>query len=75
MGQRVSGEGHITCHHCRNCHNGDIQWCKDTVGVGVDRDGAFAEYLVIPESNVILIENTSYNEISELENSERLKTL
>ena len=30
VGQRVSGEGHITCYHCRNCHNGNIQWCKDT---------------------------------------------
>ena len=55
VGQRVSGEGHITCGHCRNCHNGNIQWCKDTVSVGVDRDGAFAEYVCIPESNVILI--------------------
>ena len=55
-GQRVSGEGHITCGHCRNCHTGNIQWCKDTVGVGVDRDGAFAEYLCIPASNVILID-------------------
>ena len=56
IGQRVSGEGHITCHRCRNCHNGDIQWCKDTIGVGVDRDGAFAEYVCIPEGNVILID-------------------
>ena len=56
VGQRVSGEGHITCHHCRNCHTGNIQWCKDTMGVGVDRDGAFAEYVCIPESNVILID-------------------
>ncbi len=56
VGQRVSGEGHITCGHCRNCHNGDIQWCKDTVSVGVDRNGAFAEYLVIPASNVIIID-------------------
>ncbi len=58
IGQRVSGEGHITCHHCRNCHTGNIQWCKDTVGVGVDRDGAFAEYVCIPESNVILIDES-----------------
>lgn len=56
VGQRVSGEGHITCHHCRNCHNGNIQWCRDTVGVGVDRDGAFAEYVCIPQENVILID-------------------
>ena len=58
IGQRVSGEGHLTCHHCRNCHNGNIQWCKNTVSVGVDRDGAFAEYVCIPESNVILIDES-----------------
>jgi len=56
VGQRVSGEGHITCGHCRNCHTGNIQWCKDTQGVGVDRAGAFAEYVCIPASNVILID-------------------
>ena len=55
VGQLVSGEGHITCGHCRNCHNGNIQWCKDTVSVGVDRNGAFAEYLCIPASNVIIV--------------------
>ena len=55
-GMRVSGEGHITCGHCRNCHNGNIQWCKDTIGVGVDRDGAFAEYVCIPSKNVIIID-------------------
>ena len=58
VGQRVSGEGHLTCHHCRNCHNGNIQWCKDTVSVGVDRDGAFAEYLCIPQENVIPIDES-----------------
>ena len=56
VGQRVSGEGHITCGHCRNCHNGNIQWCKDTNSVGVDRDGAFAEYVCIPATNVIAID-------------------
>ena len=56
VGQRVSGEGHITCGHCRNCHTGNIQWCKDTQGVGVDRAGAFAEYVCIPASNVIIID-------------------
>ena len=55
VGQRVSGEGHISCGHCRNCRNGDVQWCKDTFGVGVDRDGAFAEYLCIPARNVIAL--------------------
>ncbi|MBR0171722.1 MAG: L-threonine 3-dehydrogenase [Lachnospiraceae bacterium] len=58
VGQRVSGEGHITCHHCRNCHTGNIQWCKNTYSVGVDRDGAFAEYVCIPETNVIIIDES-----------------
>jgi Threonine dehydrogenase and related Zn-dependent dehydrogenases len=58
VGQRVSGEGHITCHRCRNCHTGNIQWCKDTVSVGVDRDGAFAEYVCIPATNVIIIDES-----------------
>ena len=58
VGQRVSGEGHITCHHCRNCHNGNIQWCKDTKSVGVDRDGAFAEFVCIPQENVIIIDES-----------------
>ena len=63
IGQRVSGEGHITCGHCRNCHNGDIQWCKDTQGVGVDRNGAFAEYVCIPASNVIMIDESLPEEV------------
>ena len=63
VGQRVSGEGHITCGHCRNCHTGNIQWCKDTEGVGVDRNGAFAEYLVIPATNVIAIDERLDEEV------------
>ena len=63
VGQRVSGEGHITCHHCRNCHTGNIQWCKDTKGVGVDRDGAFAEYVCIPQENVIIIDESLPEEV------------
>ena len=63
IGQRVSGEGHLTCHKCRNCHSGNIQWCKDTMGVGVDRDGAFAEYLCIPQENVIKIDESIPEEI------------
>lgn len=55
IGDIVSGEGHIVCGHCRNCRAGNGQWCKFTRGVGVDRDGAFAEYLCIPETNVIRI--------------------
>ncbi|MPM07569.1 L-threonine 3-dehydrogenase [bioreactor metagenome] len=55
VGERVSGEGHIVCGHCRNCRAGNGQWCKDTMGVGVNRDGAFAEYICIPAGNVIPI--------------------
>ncbi|MCO4798428.1 MAG: L-threonine 3-dehydrogenase [Colwelliaceae bacterium] len=51
IGDRVSGEGHITCGHCRNCRGGRTHLCRNTVGVGVDREGSFAEYLVIPAYN------------------------
>lgn len=51
-GDLVSGEGHITCGKCRNCLEGHKENCKDAKGVGVNRNGAFAEYLVIPSSNV-----------------------
>lgn len=55
VGQRVSGEGHITCGHCRNCRAGRRRFCRNTVGVGVNRPGAFAEYLVIPAGNAFPI--------------------
>ena len=51
LGDRVSGEGHITCGHCRNCRGGRTHLCRNTVGVGVNRAGSFAEYLVIPAFN------------------------
>lgn len=51
-GDLVSGEGHITCGKCRNCLEGHKENCKDAKGVGVNRNGAFAEYLVIPAENV-----------------------
>jgi threonine 3-dehydrogenase len=50
-GDRVSGEGHITCGHCRNCRAGKRHLCRNTVGVGVNRAGCFADYLVIPADN------------------------
>ncbi len=56
IGDIVSGEGHLVCGHCRNCKAGKRHLCKNTVGVGVNRDGAFAEYLVIPHENVIKCE-------------------
>lgn len=55
IGDRVSGEGHITCGHCRNCRAGRVHLCRNTVGVGVNREGAFAEYLVIPAYNAFKI--------------------
>src|SRR5881394_697217 len=54
-GDRVSGEGHITCGYCRNCRAGRRHLCRNTVGVGVNREGAFAEYLVIPAFNAFKI--------------------
>ncbi|MTI65947.1 MAG: L-threonine 3-dehydrogenase [Firmicutes bacterium] len=54
VGQLVSGEGHIVCGHCRNCLAGRKHLCINTKGVGVNRTGAFAEYLVIPATNVWL---------------------
>ncbi len=54
-GQRVSGEGHVTCGHCRNCRAGRRRFCRNTVGVGVNRPGAFADYLVIPAVNAFPI--------------------
>jgi threonine 3-dehydrogenase len=51
VGDLVSGEGHVVCGTCRNCRAGRRHLCIRTAGVGVNRDGAFAEYVVIPESN------------------------
>lgn len=52
IGELVSGEGHLTCGHCRNCRAGRKHLCPNTKGVGVNRSGCFAEYLSIPVSNV-----------------------
>ncbi len=52
IGELVSGEGHIVCGRCRNCRAGRRHLCPNTKGVGVNRPGAFAEYLSIPVSNV-----------------------
>ena len=63
-GDRVSGEGHITCGYCRNCRAGKTHLCHETIGIGLHREGAFAEYLVIPESNVWPIHNDISSEIA-----------
>ena len=52
IGELVSGEGHITCGHCRNCRAGRRHLCPNTLGVGVNRPGCFGNYLVIPVSNI-----------------------
>jgi threonine 3-dehydrogenase len=54
-GEIVSGEGHVVCGECRNCRAGRRHLCPNTVGVGVNRDGCFAQYLVIPASNVVRV--------------------
>jgi len=55
VGQRVAGEGHITCGHCRNCKGGRREFCHHHTGVGVTRPGAFAEFIVIPAQNVFVV--------------------
>ena len=52
VGDRVSAEGHVVCGHCRNCRAGKPHLCPNTEGIGVDRNGAFAEYVVVPSSNL-----------------------
>ena len=64
VGQRVSGEGHITCGRCRNCRAGRGHLCRNTVGVGVNRPGAFADYVCIPEANVVPIPDDVPDEIA-----------
>src|SRR6266496_3582075 len=52
VGDIVSGEGHVVCGRCRNCLAGRRHLCKDTKGIGVNRPGAFAEYIALPVTNV-----------------------
>ena len=56
IGERVSGEGHIVCGHCRNCLAGRRHLCPNTMGVGVNRTGAFAQYLSIPARNAYKVD-------------------
>ncbi len=55
IGQRVAGEGHLTCGHCRNCRAGRREFCHNHISVGVTRQGAFAEYVVLPAQNVFVV--------------------
>lgn len=51
-GDRVSAEGHVTCGHCRNCRAGKRHLCRNTLGIGVNRQGSFAEYVAVPATNI-----------------------
>ena len=66
IGQRVSGEGHIVCGHCRNCRAGRRHLCRNSKGVGVNRPGAFADYLVIPAENAFPIPDDIPDEIASI---------
>jgi len=64
VGDRVSGEGHIVCGHCRNCKAGKRHLCPNTVGVGVNRPGSFAEYLSLPATNLFKLRDGISNEMA-----------
>lgn len=66
IGDRVTGEGHIACGHCRNCRRGKLHVCENTIGVGVNRDGAFAEYLSLPASNVVHLDDRISDETASI---------
>ncbi len=61
-GQRVSAEGHIACGHCRYCRTGNAHICEKVRIIGIDRDGCFAEYLVVPQENIWPVDERIRNE-------------
>ncbi len=63
-GDRVAGEGHITCGHCRNCRAGRRHLCRNTVGVGVQRQGAFADFISLPASNAFKLPDSIPDEVA-----------
>ena len=63
VGERVTVEGHISCGFCRNCRRGRQHICDHTVGIGVQRDGGFAEYIVVPAKNVLKVDPQIPDEI------------
>jgi threonine 3-dehydrogenase len=64
IGDRVSGEGHLTCGHCRNCRAGKRHLCRNTIGVGVNRPGCFADFLVIPADNAFKLPDSISDDIA-----------
>lgn len=66
IGDRVSGEGHIVCHTCRNCRAGRRHLCRNSLGVGVQRPGSFAEYLALPAFNAFKLPDNIPDEIASI---------
>lgn len=66
VGDRVSGEGHLTCGHCRNCRAGKRHLCRNTVGVGYDCTGCFSEYFVMPAVNVMLLPDNVSDDVASI---------
>ncbi len=66
IGDRVSAEGHITCGVCRNCRAGRRHLCMNTVGVGVSRPGAFAEYIAVPAFNVFKLPDSISDDMASI---------
>jgi len=66
IGDRVVGEGHLVCGTCRNCRRGMSHVCENTIGIGVNIDGAFAEYLKIPASNALKLNDSISDDIGAL---------
>lgn len=66
VGDRVSGEGHITCGECRNCRMGKRHLCPNTLGTGVQRHGCFAEYLHVPAENLFPVPEDIPDEIASI---------
>ena len=66
IGDRVSAEGHITCGVCRNCRAGRRHLCMNTMGVGVNRPGAFAEYLSVPAFNVFKLPDSITDDMASI---------
>lgn len=63
IGERVTVEGHIACGFCRNCRRGRQHICDHTIGIGVNRDGGFAEYIAVPAQNVLKVDSRIPDEI------------
>lgn len=63
LGERVTVEGHISCGFCRNCRRGRQHICDHTLGIGVNRDGGFAEYVSVPASNVLKVDHRISDEL------------